>query len=1002
MECNKEEALRARAIAEKKMQIKDFAGALKIVQKAQNLFPELEHLSQMLTVCEVHCSADVKLGGELDWYGVLQVQPTVDDSSIKKQFRKLALLLHPDKNKFAGAEAAFKLIGEANVVLSDKAKRHLYDMKRKASPRVDPSRQPAPQMRKNTYASDSFHAVNLNGVNNQQKQPSAFANNQTFWTICPVCSIRYQYYKNIMNKTIRCQNCLKTFIAYDISAKVAPTGGHPNQSWNTFNPPVHQQANNINQPSQSGNASFTEGPKGSVNGAPYSHFDYGGGQPNVERNKVDHNGGAKRGAKPPTANINQKRSRKLAIESSDSDTSGDSEDEATQVNGPQTQYVSSSSAPTRRSTRHKQNINYSEVGSNADADADADADDYSDSPSSGSSDDVVLGSNVSGSTEGNFKNNRKDESFKEQANGSKQANIDIRGKSVCERVASNSSSTMAAPEQDAFSYPDPEFFDFDKLRHISQFAVDQIWALYDNVDGMPRFYARIRQVCSTRFKIQFTWLECNPLNDVVDAWCDEELPIACGNYILDSPESTEDQLMFSHVMAWEKGKKRNSYNIYPRKGEVWALFKNWNIQWNLDADNHRLYEYEVVEVLSDFAEVTGIQVTPLVKINGFVSLFMRSEEKVMSSHVIPPDEILRFSHNVPSYRLTGIEREGIPQGCLELDPASLPINFSESFPSINLCNVTSRTEIFNEPSGSGIKASVEKPGTSGLQGPKNSTSQNLSQNNVKGKADWWHAKNDGKPPKIDTIEKDELDSGHISSENENLAPISSSNPLTFEYPDAEFHNFDDARTLGNVRRGQIWALFSEIDGHPNYYGLVKKVDLNHKVHVAWLEPCPVSTQQKRWLSEGMPISCGTFKVDHYHIVKFDNIGTFSHLVQAKPNAKKGRHDILPSHGEIWAIYKNWDAGWSQSDWENCEYDVVVICQCTDAAIKVKTLTKVDGYRAVFKQDVETTAGSMDIPACDYVRFSHRIPSFRLTNERGGKLQGCWELDTASVPEILLI
>ncbi|XP_074571816.1 uncharacterized protein LOC141828312 [Curcuma longa] len=990
MECNKEEALRARDIAEKKMQNKDFAGALKIVQKAQNLFPELEHLSQMLTVCEVHCSADVKVGGEMDWYGVLQLEPAVDDSSIKKQFRKLALLLHPDKNKFAGAEAAFKLIGEANVVLSDKIKRHLYDMKRKVSPRVDPSCQPAPQMRKKTYASDNFSAVNLNGFNNQQKQPSAFATNQTFWTICPVCGIRYQYYKSIMNKSIRCQNCLKAFIAYDISAKVAATGGHPSQSWNTFNPHVHQQVNNINQPSQSGNASFTEG------------------QPNVERNKVDHTGGAKRGAKPPTAKVNQKRSRKHVIESSDSDTTGDSEDEATQVNDPQTQYVSSSSAPTRRSTRHKQNVNYSEVGSNADADAE----DFSDSPSckkprhlsSGTSDEVVLGSNISGSTEGNFKNNLKDESFKEQANGSKQANIDIRGKSVCERVTSNAPSTMAAPEQDTFSYPDPEFFDFDKLRHISEFAVDQIWALYDDVDGMPRFYARIRQVCSTPFKIQFTWLECNVMNDVVDTWCDAELPIACGNYILGSPESSEDQLMFSHVMSWEKGKgkKRNSYNIYPRKGEVWTLFKNWNIQWSLDADNHRLYEYEVVEVLSDFAEGTGVQVTPLVKITGFVSLFMRSEEKVMASHVIPPDEILRFSHNVPSYRLTGTEREGIPQGCLELDPASLPINFSESFPSINLCSVTSRTENLNEPSGSGIKSYVEKPGTSGLQGPKNSTSQNLSQNNVKGEADWRHAKNDAKPPKIDTTEKDELDTEHVSSENENLAPISSSNPSTFEHPEAEFHNFDDVRTLGNVQCGQIWALFSEIDGHPNYYGLVKKVELNHKVHVAWLEPCPMSAQQKSLMSEAMPISCGTFKVEHRHIVEFDNMSAFSHLVQAKPNAKKGRYDILPSHGEIWAVYKNWDAGWRQSDWENCEYDVVEICQCSDAAIKARTLAKVDGYRAVFKQDAETTAGTMDIPACEYVRFSHRIPSFRLTNERGGKLQGCWELDTASVPEILLI
>lgn len=115
MDCNKEEAFRAREIAERKMQNKDFSGARKFAQKAQRLFPVLENISQMLTVCEVHCSANVKVNGEMDWYGILQVEPTADDSSVRKQYRRLALLLHPGKNQFAGAEAAFKLIGEAHM-----------------------------------------------------------------------------------------------------------------------------------------------------------------------------------------------------------------------------------------------------------------------------------------------------------------------------------------------------------------------------------------------------------------------------------------------------------------------------------------------------------------------------------------------------------------------------------------------------------------------------------------------------------------------------------------------------------------------------------------------------------------------------------------------------------------------------------------------------------------------------------------------------------------------
>ncbi|CAA6663482.1 unnamed protein product [Spirodela intermedia] len=132
MECNKEEAVRAKAIAEKKMQCRDFIGARKMVLKAQQLFPDLENVSQMLTVCQVHCSAEIKVIGSEDWYGILQVEPTADESLIKKQYRKLALLLHPDKNKFAGAEAAFKLVGEAHRTLSDKSKRSVYDLKRSA------------------------------------------------------------------------------------------------------------------------------------------------------------------------------------------------------------------------------------------------------------------------------------------------------------------------------------------------------------------------------------------------------------------------------------------------------------------------------------------------------------------------------------------------------------------------------------------------------------------------------------------------------------------------------------------------------------------------------------------------------------------------------------------------------------------------------------------------------------------------------------------------------
>lgn len=63
-----------------------------------------------------------------DYYEILGLKKDFSEAELKKQYRKLALQFHPDKNRAPGATEAFKAIGNAYAVLSDAEKRRRYDM----------------------------------------------------------------------------------------------------------------------------------------------------------------------------------------------------------------------------------------------------------------------------------------------------------------------------------------------------------------------------------------------------------------------------------------------------------------------------------------------------------------------------------------------------------------------------------------------------------------------------------------------------------------------------------------------------------------------------------------------------------------------------------------------------------------------------------------------------------------------------------------------------------
>ncbi|XP_055308891.1 dnaJ homolog subfamily B member 12-like isoform X4 [Sitodiplosis mosellana] len=76
-----------------------------------------------------------------DYYEVLKVTKEATDTEIKKSYKKLALVLHPDKNRAPGAAEAFKAVGNAVAILTDGEKRKSYDL----------------------YGSDEQHNINRGG-----------------------------------------------------------------------------------------------------------------------------------------------------------------------------------------------------------------------------------------------------------------------------------------------------------------------------------------------------------------------------------------------------------------------------------------------------------------------------------------------------------------------------------------------------------------------------------------------------------------------------------------------------------------------------------------------------------------------------------------------------------------------------------------------------------------------------------------------------------------------
>jgi len=102
----------------------DWEEAVKEYKSVAEANPSEPNIAQEIRTAEL----ELKKSKRKDYYKILDIEKDAGETEIKKAYRKLAIIHHPDKNPDDEAAAdRFKDIGEAYETLSDPSKRQRYD-----------------------------------------------------------------------------------------------------------------------------------------------------------------------------------------------------------------------------------------------------------------------------------------------------------------------------------------------------------------------------------------------------------------------------------------------------------------------------------------------------------------------------------------------------------------------------------------------------------------------------------------------------------------------------------------------------------------------------------------------------------------------------------------------------------------------------------------------------------------------------------------------------------
>lgn len=602
-----------------------------------------------------------------DWYKILQVEPFSHINSIKKQYKKLALILHPDKNPHLGCEEAFKLVGEGFRVLSDKIRRKEYDLRLR--------------------------------MKIQDEKVNGLVEKDAFWTACSRCRLLHQFERKYLGHNLVCPSCKKSFEAVEVQEESTGVrvfrSERLNQRVGSVDLKTKMASVGLNRKLVSRNIKTKVGDSssGGVQGESRDLGKEAGGGGDWSGGRL--RSGGLRGLRRRTSSVGEVLARSKPKNVQDQEILEGSKPKRAKVREETMTLAEMQLEAKRRANQEKLKLKLKQKEKSGEKDEEKDKEKEEEERENekrkqtvrhraSKNTDLEIEGTQASKKSGDLETERRlvlkksvDPRIERGGALKKSRNLEIVRQGSLKKngvLTIERRKTSKTEDLEIMAVEDSDFYDFDRDRVERSFKKGQVWAIYDDDDGMPRHYGLIDEVVSVNpFEVKISWLDLqNNGDEELIFWEKMGFHVSCGRFKVSRKTSIDSLNIFSHVVECERA-AREVYRIYPKKGSVWALYNEAALSAegrNLSARDRR--SYDIVVFLTTYSEMHGLSMAYLQKVEGFKTIFRRQEIGCHAIRWLEKDNVRLFSHQIPARKFTGDEVPDHLKDCWELDPASLP------------------------------------------------------------------------------------------------------------------------------------------------------------------------------------------------------------------------------------------------------------------------------------------------------------------------------------------